>query len=220
MRTLRICRPKRMEAALVKLIVEVDEKNIGKLRNGNELSVSVDEQAHTLFVHGGKLAGKSFSSKLMIPAGSCSYSFQIDMLPVSGASNNYKPVFRPCGGSPLKDTTRVVTLLGATLTIALLDANLRDILAKIPQARLQLILEEQQWRLDLCAGAQRKAVLTQPYSQTKGKTLGLMINAIEHAGLQTPEGREKLTNQIFDQYVCFFPDYCRTGPNEFALKAE
>ena len=72
MRTLRICRPKRMEAALVKLIMEVDEKNIGKLSNGNELSVSVDEQAHTLFVHGGKLAGKSFSSKLMIPAGSCS----------------------------------------------------------------------------------------------------------------------------------------------------
>ena len=80
--------------------------------------------------------------------------------------------------------------------------------------------EEQQWRLDFCAGAQRKAVLTQPYSQTKGETLGLMINAIEHAELRTPEGREKLTNKIFDQYVCFFPDYCRTGPNEFALKAE
>lgn len=43
MRTLKLYRPKRMLACISKVIVELDGKKIGKLANGKELSILLDE---------------------------------------------------------------------------------------------------------------------------------------------------------------------------------
>ncbi|MGN0746035.1 MAG: hypothetical protein ACI4ML_05120 [Aristaeellaceae bacterium] len=215
MREIRINRPKRMEAAMTGLQVELDGQRQGKLANGAQLAFPADEKAHELNLHGGMLAGKAFSAQLHIPAGIHSYAFQVDMLSLT---NGYKPVLRPCGSERLPDCTRTITLIGTTLTMALMDDKLRGVLAQLPQARLSLDLADSQWQLLLCAGAARKAVLQQPYSQTKGSLLAGAINAIEHHDLQTPEGRSSMIQKLFDGYLRYLPDYEITVPNELAFR--
>lgn len=215
MREIRINRPKRMEAALTGLLVELDGQSQGKLANGKQLAFPADESAHELYLHGGMLANKAFSARLSLPAGSHSYAFQVDMLSIT---NGYKPVLRPCGQEVLHASTRTITLIGVTLTMALMDEKLRGILARLPQARLSVDLTDSQWQLLLCAGGARKAVLQQPYSQTKGSLLGIAINAVEHHDLQTPEGRAAMIQQLFDGYLRYLPDYEITATNELAFR--
>lgn len=217
MRSIIINRPKRMEASMSSLIVEIDGVKVGKLGNGKVFSTKVDEQSHELHIHGGALAGKAFASKLKIPAGGFSYSFQVEMLTISGGTANYKPVLRPCGEAALNSTTRTVLLMGISLTIALLDEGLRDILKKLSNATLRLELSETEWRLDLCVEGQRKTVLTQPYSQQKGSLLAAVSNAIEHSGLHSPEDRTAFVDKLFDEWLNYLPDYRRVGPNELAF---
>lgn len=214
MRTIKIYRPKMMEACACKLIVEMDGKVIGKLANGMDISAEVDEQKHELYLHGGMFAGKDFSCKLNIPAGRYDYTLQTDMLSLT---NGYKPMLRPCGTAPMGSAPRLRLLLGSTLTTLLLDDKLRDILKKLPGSRLNLVLEQEQWRLDVRLGQERKTLFTSPYSQTKGKLMAAAMNAVEQADLKTPEGREKLTELFLRDYVAYLPDYHLTGPGEFAL---
>lgn len=215
MRTLYICRPKRMMAGMTKMIVEVDGKKIDKLANGKDLSTMIDEQVHELHVHFGMLGGKNCSFKLTIPAGQFSYSFQTEMMELT---NGNKPVLLPYGGFPQKEPSRVIQLMVSTLTAALLDPKLRDILAKIPGARLQLAVEEQQWGLILCVGAERKALLVQPYSQRRGSLIAAATNMIEHGNLHSPEDRANFAQMIFMNYLQYLPDYQQVGPFELMLK--
>lgn len=215
MRTLYICRPKRMMAGMTKMIVEVDGKKIDKLANGKDLSTMIDEQAHELHVHFGMLGGKNCSFKLTIPAGQFSYSFQTEMMELT---NGNKPVLLPYGGFPQKEPSRVIQLMVSTLTAALLDPKLRDILAKIPGARLQLAVEEQQWGLILCVGAERKVLLVQPYSQRRGSLIAAATNMIEHGNLHSPEDRANFAQMIFMNYLQYLPDYQQVGPFELMLK--
>lgn len=215
MRTLKIFRPKRMMAGMTKMTVEIDGKKIDKLANGQELSTTIDEQAHELHVHFGVLGGKNCSSKLMIPAGSFSYALQTEMLELTNGS---KPVLVPCGGPAQNEPSRVVQLMVSTLTAALMDQKLRDILAKIPGARLQLVVEEQQWGLVVCAGTEKKALLVQPYSRRKGSLLSAATNFLEHGDLKTSEGRDKFIRMIFTEYLQYLPDYQQVGNREFVLK--
>ena len=53
MRTIIINRPKRIEASMSSLIIEIDGVNVGKLGNGKVFSTKVDEQSHELHIHGG-----------------------------------------------------------------------------------------------------------------------------------------------------------------------
>lgn len=221
MRILKIRRPKDMKASLSKLIVEIDGEKVDKLANGQEITATIDERAHELYIHGGKLAGKEFSTKLMIPAGGFSYTFQTDMMEVNTkyGSSIYKPVLLPCGDTPRTEVSRVVQLMAATLTAMLLDQKLRDILIKIPEARLKLVLGQQEWGLVACVGTERKTLTTQPYSHRKGSLLAAVTNTIEHGDLQTPEGREKLTDMIFSEYLKYLPDYQLGDGFELKLKS-
>lgn len=216
MRTLKIYRPKRMMGWASKMVVEIDGKKMDKLASGKEFSATIDEQAHELHVHFGLLAGKNCSAKLMIPAGSYSYAFQTEMMELT---NGNKPVLLPYGGTPQNEPSRVVQLMVSTLTIALLDQKIRDILVKVPGARLRLVVEEQQWGLVICAGTEKKALLVQPYSRIKGSLLAVAINVLEHGDLQTPEGREKFTRMIFTEYLQYLPDYQQVGNCELVLKS-
>lgn len=216
MRTLKIVRPKCMYGAMSKLTVEIDGKKIDKLANGKELSTSIDEQAHELHIHFGALAGKKCSSKLMIPAGSFSYALQTEMLELT---NGFMPVLVPAGGSAENEASRVIQLMVSTLTAALMDQKLRDILVKNPGARLQLVVEENQWGLIICAGAEKKTVLVQPYSKRKGNLFAVATNFLEHIDLNTPEGREKFTNMIFTEYLQYLPDYQQVGNHELMLRS-
>lgn len=215
MRTLKIFRPKRMLGSAAKMTVEIDGKKIDKLANGKELSTTIDAQTHELHVHFGALAGKKCSSKLMIPAGIFSYALQVEMLELT---NGNMPVLVPCGGSTQNEPSRVVQLMVSTLTTALMDQKLRDILAKVPGARLKLVVEENQWGLIICAGAERKTVLVQPYSKRRGNLFAVATNWLEHIDLNTPEGREKFTNMIFTEYLQYLPDYQCVNNFELVLK--
>lgn len=123
MRTLTIYRPKCMEASLCKLIVEIDGQPVGKLANGKDISATIDENAHELHLHGGKLAGKNFAVNMTIPAGGFSYTLQTNMLDVTAkiGNSNYQPILLPCGNAPKQHASRVIQLMVATLTNALMD---------------------------------------------------------------------------------------------------
>lgn len=211
MREIKLIRPKRMEAAMNGLIVEIDGKKEGKLGNGGQLVLQTDDNAHELYLHGGLLAGKAFSVKQPIPADTHAYTFQVDMLSIT---NGYAPVLRPTNGETLKDTLRIISLMGAMLTDALLHPNLRSLVVKLPEAKFSLRLDAQEWHLILSCGPEHKPVLSRPYSQTKGGLLGAAINLINHADLHTPEGRDRMIDQIFSEYLIYLPGYTRTGVNE------
>ena len=214
MREITVIRPKRMEAAAVGLVLEIDGKKVGKLGNGGQASAQIDENSHELYIHGGLLAGKAFSAKLSIPAGPHSYTFQIDMLSIT---NGYKPVLRPTDGARLKDTLRSVTLIGVTLTDVLLNPKLHELAAALPEARFQLVLNEDKWCLMLMLGTQRQVITESPYSQTTGGLIGATLNIIDHADLKTPEGRMKMTDQIMTEYLAYLPGFSRTGADQFIM---
>ena len=216
MRVINIIRAKRMNGAAMKLTVEVDGYKMGKLGNGQQLAVQVDENVHELYVHGGALAGKEFCDRLPIPAGTYAYGFQIDM--ISYKNNNTKPILRPCADTALPENLRTISLIGITLTSVLLDAKLRSALVQMPQAVFQLGLYEDGWLLFLCHGGQKQVLVRQPYGQTRGSLLAAAINAIEHGDLKTPEGRAKVTEKIFADYLNYLPDYHRVGPDTFMFK--
>ena len=220
MSTLHIFRPKCMEASASKLIVEIDGNTAGKLANGGCVSVSIDEQAHELHLHGGRFAGKNFCVKLTIPSGSYSYTLQVNMLSVTGKLGNsdYQPILLPCDGIAKQNGSRLIQLLVAMMTEALLTPKVRDALAKVPQARVQLALAEQDWKLIAIVGTQQIVMMTRPYSRITGSLLGVAANSVDHMNLKTPEGREKLATQIFDDYMRYLPDYERTGNHELMLK--
>ena len=222
MRTLTIYRPKCMEASLGKLIVEIDGEPVGKLKNGGEVSAAIDENAHELHLHGGKLSGKNFAVKMTIPAGGFSYTLQTNMLDVTSKLGNsdYQPILLPCGNAPKQHASRVMRLMVATLTNTLMDEKLRGVLVKIPGVRLRLVIEEQKWGLIAVTETEQKAVLVQPFSQRKGSLLAAATNAIEHGDLKTPEGRAKMIREVFDGYLQYLPDYQVLDGDELALKEE
>lgn len=215
MRTLEIHRPKRMMACAMKVTVEIDGKKAGKLANGSELSIPIDEQAHEIRIHMGMLAGKKASSQLTIPAGSFSYALQTEMMEIT---NGTKPVLLPYGMPDRREPTRLVQLLVFTLTSVLMEQKLRDVLAAIPSARLQLVVGEQQWELVLFDGSVRKSVFSQPYSTQKGNVLALTANYIEHMELRDAESREKFADKIFAEYLQYLPDYQQVGRFELMLR--
>lgn len=221
MRTLTIYRPKCMEASLCKLIVEIDGQPVGKLANGKDISANIDENAHELHLHGGMLAGKNFAVKMTIPAGGFSYTLQTNMLDVTSKMGNsdYQPILLPCGNAPKQHASRVIRLMVATLTNALMDEKLRGVLAKVPGVRLRLVIEEEKWGLIAVTGTEQKAVLVQPFSQRRSSLLAAATNAIEHGDLKTPEGRAKMLREIFDEYLQYLPDYRILGDGELGLKA-
>jgi len=211
-----------MEASLSKLIVEIDGEAVGKLANGRNISATIDEKAHELHLHGGKLAGKNFAVKMTIPAGSFSYTLQTNMLDVTSKLGNsdYQPILLPCGGVPKQHASRVMQLMVATLMDALMNPRLRDVLAKVPGARLRLVIEEQKWGLIAVTETEQKAVLVQPFSHRKGSLLAAATNAIEHGDLKTPEGRTKMIREVFDGYLQYLPDYQVLEGDELTLKEE
>lgn len=217
MRTLKIIRPKAMEACAMKLTVEIDGHSVGKLANGKELSTEMDEQSHEIYLHGGLFAGKDFNYKLTIPSGSYSYNLQIDMLSVN---DGYKPVLRPCGDTPIKASTRLNTLMAAELTELFFNEKLRGVLKDLPNARLQIVLGAEEWKLEVCAGSSaRRTVSTNGYSKYSGSVLGSAVDRVARQAFDTPEGQEEFFNKLHEMYLQYLPDYTRTAPNEYALTA-
>ena len=146
MREIRIVRPKRFKASAKKLVVDVDGKKGANLANGGQVTVQVDEASHELHLHGGMLSGKDWSAKLTVSAGSYSYSFQVDLLNIK--NNIPVPVLRPCGDAILSDKVfRTISLMGITLTQALLSTELRNLLSQMPEVRLMLDLSADHWDL-------------------------------------------------------------------------
>lgn len=215
MRTLKLYRPKRTMACMSKVTVELDGKKIGKLANGKELSIPLDEQAHELQVR--FWGGKKYASKLAIPAGSFSYALQTEMLETTFGTT---PVLVPFGGPTDREPSRLVQLLVYTLTSALMDQNLRDIFTKLPDARLQLVMDAEKWELVVCAGSARKTVLVQPYSSRTGSAVAVTLNVLDHTmdgDLRKPEGRELFANMVFTKYLRHLPDYQVVGKHELTL---
>lgn len=215
MREIKITRTKQMEGGIAALSVDVDGEKKGKLPNGKEITLFVDEGAHEISVHGGVFTGKDYADKIVIPAGNYSYKLKIEMLTYK--NQNFKPVLR-AGDGIEKWVMRTTILMGIGLTQLLMDEKLRDILRKLPQARLKIIVEKTEWGVVLLCDGQGQIIVRQPHGQTKGKLMGLMLNALEQADFQTPEGCQKRLEQIFTDCLAFLPDYERTGEDEIRFK--
>lgn len=216
MRTLKLIRPKAMELGAVKLTVEIDGHSIGKIGNGKELSTELDDQSHEIYIHGGFFSSKDTTYKLTIPSGNYSYNLQMDMLTVN--SGNYKPVLRPCGDTPVKASTRLNTVLAAELTELFFNEKIRSVLKELPNSRLQIVLGDQEWKLDVCAGdSARKTVSHDSYASHGSSVLGSAVDRVAREAFATPEGQEKFLNEFHTMYLQYLPDYTRTAPNEYTL---
>lgn len=209
MRQITISRPRRFECAAVALRVEVNGKKLAKLRNDKRIVMQVDEGKQVIRVHGGFFGGKAFQDTIKIPAGQHEYDFQVDF--ISAAETNYVPILRPCGGEFVKDDTRTVTLLGATLCKYLLEESVREMLRNLPDASIKVMLMEKEWRLVLFSGAGGKILLRSEYSRATGGLSAAIVNAIEHSDLGSQEGRDKLLEKIMTDYVAWLPEYERQG---------
>ncbi len=201
MRTVRIMRAKRMEAAANKLQVEVDGKAEGKLGNGKELTVELDDAGHELYLHGGVLQGKGFSCKLHIPQGGYSYTFQIDMM--DAGNSGYKPVLRPTDGQRLKDQIRAISLIGTNSTIVLMDEKVRAAL-RAPESFVQLVLTENSWFLGMSDGVSNVKLFEQNYASSTGGIMAAINTAAQKAAVSD---HAQAIDTVFSQYFRFLPDY-------------
>ena len=212
MRTIRILRPRCMEASMNALFVEVDGERMEKLTNGKEATVTIDDAQHRVAVRGGKLASKHFFDELTIPAGNQSYVFFTNIM--SLGDNGYKPVLRPCAGEALKSNPiRPVLTIGREAVAIALDENLRGIMKQLPQSYLALNLDEGGWSMELRLNEERKQIVVRPYLQIKGKLMAVAMNAIENGNLKTPEGRAQTTETLMSEYLAYLPGYERVGNN-------
>ena len=216
MRTIRLIRPARMKAAALKLQVELDGNKAGKLANRSELTLEMDENAHELHMRGGLLASKDFCASLIVPAGSYSYCFQIDVIDFK-TSGNYKPILRPCAGEPLKEDTRLRSLIGAASTLVLLDPKVRSALSQ-EDTRIQLRLEIDSWNLALVTGQQRTVIFSQPYSSRGGSLLSAAVGSMERLSVDTPEHREETIRHTFTEYLDLLPDYEHATEDSLRLR--
>lgn len=216
MREIIISRPRRFECSAVALKVEVNGKELAKLKNDKRIVMQVDEGPQVIRVHGGFWSGKAFQDTVKIPAGQYSYTFQVDF--ISASSSNYVPLLRPFGGDHEKDDSRTITLLGSTLSKVLLEEKVREALRNIPGASLKLMLLPKEWRVLLWHDGGGQILLRSEYSHATGGLTAAIMNAVEHADLGTAEGREKMLDTIMNNYIAWLPDYERDGKYGLVLK--
>ena len=218
MREIIINRPKRMECAASALKVEVNGKDVEKIKNNQRIVVQVDDGPQDIRVHGGFMSGKNFQDKIKIPANHHNYRLRVDFISVSSGSSSYVPLMRPCGEELGKDDTRLITLLGATLFKLLMDDKVRQGLKALPGAYLRLLIEPAQWRLVLCVEGKGQVLFHSEYSRATGGLTAALLNTIEHNDLKTPEGREKMCEKVLNDYVACLPDYERVGADGIVFK--
>lgn len=216
MRDIIISRPKRFECAAVALKVEVDGKDLAKLKNGKRIVIQLDESKHSIRVHGGFFSGKNFQDGVKIPAGRYAYEMQVDF--VSATGSNYLPVLRPGSGFHEKDDNRTTTVLGSTLCKYLLEEEVREALRSMPGASLKVMLLPDEWRLLLWTDAGGKILLRSEYYRLTGIFSNALITAIERQQLATKEGREEVLDKVMANYVACLPEYERQGKYGIVLK--
>ncbi|MBR3275257.1 MAG: hypothetical protein IKG08_01410 [Eubacterium sp.] len=214
MRTVRILRPKRFESGGNKLQVDVDGKQEGKLSNGKEITLQLDENSHELSLHGGIMQGKGFACKLTVPSGSYSYTFQVDMMEASGNAG-YKPVLRPTDGQRLKDQIRAISLIGTNSTIILMNEEIRKMLKNTPNATVQLVLSENSWLLGMDDGNRKVKLFEQNYASTTGGIMAAINTAAQKAAV---EDHNAAIDTISGEYYRFLPDYELLSPGILRFK--
>lgn len=215
MREIIIRRPKRMECCAVKFIVELNGARLDKLRNGEHIEFTVDDGPQTICVRGGFLSGLKLRDTLAIPAGRHSYELQVD-LPSTGSS--YQPLLRPCKGEFLRDDNRLVTIMGVQLTRFLLDEKFRTVLKELSNPRIHLMVLPAEWRIVLFHNNGGGIVYQCEYAKANEGFAGALIGVIDHADLRSPEGRERITNKILDDYAACLPEYERIGKRGLVFK--
>ena len=216
MRTIRIIRPKRMESGANKLSITVDGNKAGDLGNGKEIVINADEKAHEISGKGGLLAGKGFAFQYHIPAGSCSYVFQMDML---NSKNGYTPVLRPTNGDRLKDDAAVRTVIGVTAVQTLLSDSVRGSLSADTLITLNLLGDK--WQLIASEAGSQRVLVEQPYGSTQvtGVLLQGLASSIDKMFYDTPERRQETLDYIFNEYLRYLPDYEPAGQYTLRKKA-
>lgn len=209
MREIVIRRPRRFECAANALHVEVDGKRLTKLKNGQQIVMTVDFGPHTIRVCGGFLCAKAFQDSINIPAGRYAYTLQLDF--VSADATNYLPVLRPAVREWTKDDGRTMTLMGAELTKVLLDDKFRASLKALTNPRIHLMVLMDEWRLVLYHDGGGGIVHRSGYARANAGLAGALVNALEHGDLKTAEGRQKICDKVLKDYACALPEYERIG---------
>lgn len=209
MREITITRPVRMECAAVALKVEVDGKDLAKLRNGKQITIQVDEAQHNIRVHGGFFSGKRFQDGIRIPAGKHEYAWQVDF--ISYRQTNYLPVLRPSCGFHEKDDNRLTIVMGATLCKYLLEEPLRALLKATPGASVKVMALQDEWRVLLWYDGGGKILLRSRYEQQTDGLANKLITAIERQQLASRAWRGEMLERVMTTYVAGLPEYRRDG---------
>lgn len=216
MREIIISRPSRIECCAMTLRVEVNGKNLAKLKNGKRIIMNVDEGPHVIRIHGSFFANKRFQDTITIPEGRYSYSLQVDF--VSDERSNSLPVLRPFAGFHEKDDNRVTTILGATLSKVLLEEKVRTALRKLPGARLKVMLLQREWRLLLWHDGGGQILLRSEYAGGVGDVASMLSTLIGWEQMKTQEGRDAVLDKVMNDYVGALPDYERDGKYGLVFK--
>lgn len=211
MREIIIERPRCFECSATALRVKINGEKQGKLKNGQQLSLTAEDGAVELQVCGGFLSGKGFRDTVYLPAGTQSYRFRVDFAPTA---SGYQPVLRPFCGSTEKTDLRLVLLLGAELTRLLLNEKLQESLRRMPDPRLRLVLRPDAWQLVLASG---KVIYEGQFAPAHGGIAGSVTALAERTALKDPEKQRAYVAKFVAEYACALPQYQQTGEDEFTF---
>lgn len=211
MREIIIERLRRFECSGMALRVTLNGEKQGKLKNGQQLSLTAEDGAVELQVCGGFLTGKSFRDTVYLPAGTQNYRFRVDFASTGGG---YQSVLRPCSGLDLREDPRLVLLLGAELTRLLLDEKFQAGMRKLNDTHLRLTLQPDAWRLVLADG---KAIYTGQFADAHAGFAGAVTTLMERAALKDPEKQREFVTRLVAEYACALPQYQQTGEDEFTF---
>lgn len=211
MREIIIERPKRFECAAVALQVKINGEKQGKIKNGQQLTLTAEDGAVELQVCGGFLSGKSFRDTVHLPAGPQSYRFRVDFASTGGG---YQSVLRPFRSSEGKDDLRLVLLIGAELTRLLLDEKFQAGMRKLSGAHLHLAIQPDAWQLVLAGG---KVIYEGQFAGANAGLAGALTSLIERTALKDPEKQHEFVTKLVAEYACALPQYQQTGEDEFTF---
>ena len=215
-RTIRLIRNEE-DPSGKKVVVLFDNVKSGELKAGEEITLEGDDKLHIITLRGGMLSPKTFMQSLLIPEGTHSYIFQIDMLDIG--KNGYTPVLRPTDGRRLPADDRLHTLIGTNALQVLLDPKTRSMLKTDPKGTLKLNIEEENWSMTLTTNMFKRKVLTQQYASFKES----MFSVIRGGGsrgtfLRKEDQRRTVLKHILDNYFSYLPDYVVEKDGTLRLK--
>lgn len=204
MRKVTIRRPKRFEGAIWRYGILLDDCLAGKISNGCTMTLDLDEREHRIAL--GNRRGSYRVDEVTIPAGTCDYCFQIDLIGVQTAIDT-RPLLRPVPGTEATAERYEATVLRAGTMVAkkLLNSELLNELQRSETAYLYLVFDNLQWSIHLKTNADDRCIYKESYYRFNGRET--KINPWKAFPIDHKWDKAYIWAIVLRDFVACLPDY-------------